>query len=130
MGKTMKEWCRFSVVWWHTFRWPVRRPDGLHSSSGQPALVAPERKCQSVPVLIAAGATHEVDARAGTSGFRPVLRRGHSHSVRLPLLCRPRCSRGQSCCDVEKRKEWNSFWKSPVLSGACEDAFLWYSEHL
>jgi hypothetical protein len=115
MGKTMKEWCRFSVVWWHTFRWPVRRPD---SSSGQPALVAPER------------ATHEVDARAGTSGFRPVLRRGYSHSVRLPLLCRPRRSRGQSCCDVEKRKEWNSFWKSPVLSGACEDAFLWYSEHL
>jgi len=27
-GKTMKEWCRFSVVWWHTFRWGGQDPFG------------------------------------------------------------------------------------------------------
>ena len=26
MGKTMKEWCRFSVVWWHTMRWGGQDP--------------------------------------------------------------------------------------------------------
>ena len=26
LGKTMKDWCRFSVVWWHTFRWGGQDP--------------------------------------------------------------------------------------------------------
>jgi len=29
MGKTMEDWCRFSVVWWHTFRWGGQDPFGM-----------------------------------------------------------------------------------------------------
>jgi xylose isomerase len=29
LGKTMAEWCRFSVVWWHTFRWGGNDPFGV-----------------------------------------------------------------------------------------------------
>jgi xylose isomerase len=29
LGKTMEDWCRFSVVWWHTFRWGGNDPFGV-----------------------------------------------------------------------------------------------------
>ena len=29
LGKKMSEWCRFSVVWWHTFRWGGNDPFGV-----------------------------------------------------------------------------------------------------